>query len=89
MNPKVAIIQFPGSNTERETIMACERVGLTPIEFLWNEDPKKLSSFDGYIIVGGFSYEDRSRSGVIASLEPIIDQLKIESVKGKDSSLEC
>lgn len=83
MNPKVAIIQFPGSNTERETIMACERVGLTPIEFLWNEDPKKLSSFDGYIIVGGFSYEDRSRSGVIASLEPIIDQLKIESVKGK------
>ena len=63
--------------------MACERVGLTPIEFLWNEDPKDLSSFDSYIIVGGFSYEDRSRSGVIASLEPIVDQLKLESVKGK------
>ena len=41
MSPKVAIIQFPGSNTERETIMACERVGLTPIEFLWNEGPKR------------------------------------------------
>lgn len=83
MNPRVAIIQFPGSNTERETIMACERVGITPIEFLWNENPKKLASFDGYIIVGGFSYEDRSRSGVIAAMEPIIDQLKVESVKNK------
>ena len=83
MNPRVAIIQFPGSNTERETIMACERVGLTPIEFLWNEDPKNLTSFNAYIIVGGFSYEDRSRSGVIAAMEPIIDQLKTESVKDK------
>ena len=83
MNPRVAIIQFPGSNTERETIMACERVGITPIEFLWNENPKNLGSFDGYIIVGGFSYEDRSRSGVIAAMEPIIDQLKVESVKNK------
>ena len=83
MNPRVAIIQFPGSNTERETIMACERVGITPIEFLWNENPKNLASFDGYIIVGGFSYEDRSRSGIIAAMEPLIDQLKVESVKNK------
>jgi phosphoribosylformylglycinamidine synthase len=83
MSSKVAIIQFPGSNTERETIMACERVGITPIEFLWNEDPKTLAFFDGYIIVGGFSYEDHSRSGVIAAMEPIIDQLKIESLKNK------
>ena len=33
----IAIIQFPGSNTERETVMACRRVGLNPVEFLWNE----------------------------------------------------
>ena len=40
----IGIIQFPGSNTERETIMACNRVGMNPIEFLWNEDPKNLSN---------------------------------------------
>ena len=39
MKPKVAIIQFPGSNTERETIQACLRVGLSPIEHLWNKTP--------------------------------------------------
>lgn len=79
----IAIIQFPGSNTERETFMACRRVGLNPVEFLWNEPTKKLSDFDGYVIVGGFAYEDRSRAGVIAALDPIMNQIKTEAEKGK------
>ena len=83
MGVDVAIVQFPGSNTERETFMACERVGLNPVEFLWNENHDTLKCFAGFIIVGGFSYEDRSRSGVIASLDPIVDLIKIESEKGK------
>ena len=79
----IAIIQFPGSNTERETLMACRRVGLNPIEFLWNEPTEKLSEFYGYIIVGGFAYEDRSRAGVIAALDPIMKQIRLEAEKGK------
>jgi len=79
----IAIIQFPGSNTERETLMACRRVGLNPVEFLWNESAKKLSDFNGYVIVGGFAYEDRSRAGVIAALDPIMKRIKIEAEKGK------
>ena len=79
----IAIIQFPGSNTERETLMACRRVGLNPIEFLWNEPTEKLSEFDGYVIVGGFAYEDRSRAGVIAALDPIMKQIRLEAEKGK------
>ena len=83
MSASIAIIQFPGSNTERETLMACRRVGLNPIEFLWNDPSEKLSDFDGYVIVGGFAYEDRSRAGVIAALDPIMDQIKVEADKGK------
>ena len=63
--------------------MACHRVGLSPVELLWNEPPEKLSDFDGYVIVGGFAYEDRSRAGVIAALDPIMKQVKIEAKKGK------
>jgi phosphoribosylformylglycinamidine synthase len=83
MSIDVAIIQFPGSNTERETFMACNRAGLNPVEFLWNESRDALKDFSGFIIVGGFSYEDRSRSGVIASIDPIINIIKKESEKGK------
>ena len=47
---KVAIIQFPGSNTERETFIACARNNINAVEFLWNDDHNKLDQFDGYIL---------------------------------------
>lgn len=80
---KIAIVQFPGSNCERETILAVKRAGMEPLEFLWNEPKKKLEECAGYIIVGGFSYEDRSRSGVIAALDPIMQVIKEQSKLGK------
>lgn len=80
---QIAIIQFPGSNCERETMLAVKRAGMFPVEFLWNESKEKLASFDGYIIVGGFSYEDRSRAGAIAALDPIMEVIKHQSELGK------
>jgi phosphoribosylformylglycinamidine synthase I len=80
---RIGIIQFPGSNCERETILAVKRARMEAVEFLWNEPVEKLKSFDGYIIVGGFSYEDRSRSGAIAALDPIMKVIQQESDNGK------
>ena len=80
---KIAVIQFPGSNTERETILAIKRAKMQPIEFLWNQDYSKLSKCDGFILVGGFSYEDRARAGIIASLDPIINVIKEQAEKQK------
>lgn len=80
---KIAIVQFPGSNCERETSLAVERAGMTPVEFLWNESPSRLNEMDGFIIVGGFSYEDRSRSGIIAALDPVMLEIKKQSESGK------
>lgn len=80
---KIAIIQFPGSNCERETALAVKRAGMTPVDFLWNESPSELAKMDGFILVGGFSYEDRSRAGIIAALDPILDTIKSQSELGK------
>ncbi|KGP63597.1 phosphoribosylformylglycinamidine synthase [Legionella norrlandica] len=80
---KIAIVQFPGSNCERETMLAVQRAGMTPVEFLWNDSPEKLREMDGYVIVGGFSYEDRSRAGIIAALDPVMQEIKIQSEQGK------
>jgi phosphoribosylformylglycinamidine synthase len=79
----IAVVQFPGSNCERETIQAIRRVGMNPVPFLWNESPTQLIACDGYVIVGGFSYEDRSRAGIIAALDPVIAIIKQECAKGK------
>lgn len=80
---RIAIIQFPGSNCERETALAVKRAGMQPIDFLWNEPREQLANMDGYIIVGGFSYEDRSYAGIIAALDPIMSEIKVQSEKGK------
>src|SRR5690349_16350553 len=81
---RIGLIQFPGSNCERETGLAVKRAGMLPVDFLWNEPVEKLRSFHGYIIVGGFSYEDRGGgAGSIAALDPVIGELKIQSAQGK------
>jgi len=83
MSVRIAIIQFPGSNCERETILAVKRAGMIPEEFLWNAPLDTLETYEGYIIVGGFSYEDRSRAGIIAALDPLLQHLKKASQTGK------
>ena len=79
----IGVIQFPGSNTERETGLAIKRSNMKPVEVMWNADSQTVQSCDGFIITGGFSFEDRSRAGVVASLDPIMDILKEEAAKGK------
>lgn len=80
---KIATIQFPGSNCERETALAIERAGMEAVPFLWNEPLEKLDTMDGYVIVGGFSYEDRSRAGIIAALDPVMKCLRKAAEQGK------
>ncbi len=79
----IAIIQFPGSNCERETMLAVQRAQMQPVPFLWNEPSEKLEACDGCIIVGGFAYEDRGRAGIIASLDPIMQTVRQIAMQGK------
>lgn len=80
---KIAIIQFPGLNTEYETRREINRTGMKGEFFRWNENPSKLEAYNGYVIGGGFSYEDRGRAGVVASLDPIMNKIKEQAAKGK------
>ena len=80
---KIAYIQFPGSNTENETKNILQKHGMLPFGHYWNDPSELLNDFDGFIILGGFSFEDRSRSGIIASLEPVVNELKKQALLGK------
>ena len=81
--PKIAIIQFPGSNCETESLYAITQAGMDAEEFLWNRPISDLDLFDGYFIIGGFSFEDRSRSGVISAKNPLMKGMITEAKKGK------
>lgn len=84
---KFAVISFPGTNCEQEAVRAFKRNGMEAEIVLWNDPEmlagKRLVEFSGYCIAGGFSYEDRGRSGVVAAQDPITDVLRQEADAGK------
>ena len=48
----------------------------------WNQR-KGIEKYDGYIIPGGWGYEDRIRAGVIMAKDPVFDVIKKEAENGK------
>ena len=75
--------QFPGSNCEWETKRAAEAAGLVCDVFRWNRDAAVLAEYDGYIIGGGFSYQDRVRAGGIAAKDRVVECLFEQAAAGK------
>ena len=81
--PVIAVVSFPGNNCEVESLRAIENSGMTPLYFRWNDDRAKLKDVDGYFLVGGFSYEDRGRSGMVAARDPLLEYIGREAEEGK------
>lgn len=70
----VAVIQFPGSNCEEEALDALNSNGVNATLIDWNTT-ESLDSYIGFVLPGGFSYQDRIRAGIIAAKLPIIQSL--------------
>jgi phosphoribosylformylglycinamidine synthase subunit PurQ / glutaminase len=84
---KFAVISFPGTNCETESVRAFKRNGMDAETVLWNDpgllNGSRCAEFDGYCIPGGFSYEDRGRSGVVAAQDPVMKMIGKEADTGK------
>lgn len=83
MSARVAVLQFPGVNGEDEAARAVERVGLVAAIVRWNAAPSELAAFDGYVLPGGFAWQDRVRAGALAAKSPLLDVLASEAARGK------
>ena len=83
LNPRVAVIQFPGVNCEYETQRALVASGFEAEIFRWNVDVSRLPAFDAFVLPGGFSYQDRIRAGAIAAKDAIMEEIANQAQKGK------
>ena len=68
---KVAVIQFPGSNCDRDAYRACVGPMGVESELVWHKETS-LEGFDAVILPGGFSYGDYLRCGAIARFSPVM-----------------
>jgi len=63
---KIAILQFPGSNCDKDTLHVLLNIaGLRP-KLIWHNEFDD-DSFDAAILPGGFSFGDHLRAGAIAA----------------------
>ncbi len=68
---KVGVVQFPGSNDERDAVWAFRLLG-ADADLLWHGDTD-LKGADAVVLPGGFSYGDYLRCGAIARFARIMD----------------
>lgn len=80
---RIAVVQFPGSNCEAETAAALRQAGAEPTIARWNTPRELWDAFDGFVLPGGFSYEDRVRAGAVAARHAVLDAIAAGADAGK------
>jgi len=73
MKPRVAVLVFPGTNSEHETARALSDADLDARLVHWSAGAEGLRDFEAYVLPGGFAYEDRIRAGAVAAHEPMME----------------
>ncbi|ALV64960.1 phosphoribosylformylglycinamidine synthase subunit PurQ [Campylobacter fetus] len=76
---KVAIIHFPGTNCERDTQYAFDKLGCET-QIIWHKETSVDT--DLIILPGGFSYGDYLRTAAIAKFSPIMNAVVDHAKKG-------
>lgn len=71
---KFGVVTFPGSNCDEDMIYVLETLLGQQVERLWHKDTS-LKGADFIVLPGGFSYGDYLRSGAIAKLSPIMNEV--------------
>ena len=78
---KAAVVIFPGSNCDRDTLVALERItGRKPTQ-VWHTETD-LPDTDLVVLPGGFTYGDYLRSGAMAARSPVMAAVKAHAEKG-------
>ncbi|MCB1183094.1 phosphoribosylformylglycinamidine synthase I [bacterium] len=81
--PRIAVLQLPGLNCEDESARLLGVHGARAEIFRWTRSPDELAAFDGFLVPGGFSYQDRVRAGAVAAKDPLLRVLLEAAAAGK------
>lgn len=76
---KVGILQFPGTNCERDTFKALSSYQPKILSY---QDSIPIKDYQAFVLPGGFSYGDYLRSGILAAHSPAMKDVIKASQKG-------
>jgi phosphoribosylformylglycinamidine synthase len=78
---KVAVIQFPGSNCDQDTLQVLQDNMKIEAKLVWHNGFK--DEYDAVILPGGFSFGDHLRGGIIAAHSPAMEGVRKMAKDGK------
>ena len=76
----VAVVQFGGSNCDRDAVRALSHLGVDA-ERIWHADGLPDDT-EGIVVPGGFSYGDYLRAGAMAARQPIMEAVREAAADG-------
>ncbi len=79
---KSAVVMFPGSNCDRDCKVAIERSTGSKVAMVWHAETELPKGLDLIVLPGGFSYGDYLRCGAMASLSPVMAEVKKAAERG-------
>ncbi len=78
---KASIIVFPGTNREKDMVMALEAASGSKPALVWHKETS-LGKPDLIVLPGGFSYGDYLRCGAMAAHSPIMKEVIAQAERG-------
>jgi phosphoribosylformylglycinamidine synthase subunit PurQ / glutaminase len=70
VSARIAVVVFPGTNCEHDTVTGFERAGAAA-SLVWHTE-ERLDGFDAVVLPGGFAHGDYLRPGAIARFSPVM-----------------
>jgi phosphoribosylformylglycinamidine synthase I len=79
---RAAVIQFPGSNCDRDMAVAIRDITGADTSIIWHRESELPTGLDLIAIPGGFSYGDYLRSGAMAARSPVMQAVIAAAGRG-------
>ena len=81
MTMKAGVVVFPGTNRERDIVIALQAASGQRPRMVWHRDTD-LSGLDLVVLPGGFSHGDYLRCGAMAARSPVMDAIRAFAAGG-------
>jgi phosphoribosylformylglycinamidine synthase subunit PurQ / glutaminase len=80
--PRIAVVQFPGTNCERETARSLSACFVGPVDVIWHAEAFPIHRYAMVVLPGGFAYGDHLRAGAIARFSPVMQGIQMFAQAG-------
>jgi phosphoribosylformylglycinamidine synthase I len=80
--PRIAVVQFPGTNCERETVRELSACADCPVDVIWHADAFPAGQYAAVVLPGGFAHGDHLRAGAIARFSAVMPGIQQFAAQG-------